>query len=946
MLNRSFKRAMLAISLLAGAGLAAVSSEEEAKIQEAMPSAPAVQPQQPRKMLVIDRCDGFKHDSIPYWDKVLEIMAAKTKAFEVTVSSDMASFSADNLKAYDAVCFNNTTHLTFTDDQKAALMDFVKSGKGIVGIHAATDNFYGWDEAAAMMGGQFVKHPWTSNKTETIKIDDPNHPLTRPFAGRSFKVNDEIYVTHPPFYGRDKQRVLMSLDMSDPNTRNVKGVLAEDYDTGISWVKSYGKGRVFYCSLGHNHPICWTGPILAHYLAGIQFALGDLAVDTTPLPAPSLPGGLPELAALVVKTAGYDFGQSTAGLLAIEKTLRGLQPNEADAKAAEQLLLGALGGRGSLAWKGFLCRQLSLVGSEASAESLMTLLKDETTADMARYALERIGGDKIRGLVRQALASLPPKTQIGVISTLGVWQDSEAVGLVAGFLKSPDEGLRDAATSSLGRIATDDAAEALLACMKDASGPWKTRIMDACLQCSQVALARGRTDAATQLYKTIYDSASQTHVRAAALVGWVTADRSHAGEILLAALQQPDQGLVVAACSLVSAVDGPAQRKKVAEYLTKVPEAGRVAMLASLARTGDRTILPLVMSAAQTEKGPVQIAAVQALASLGDASTVGFLASTAGASDGELRDTARDSLVQLRGDGVDQQILKAVSGARTSAQKELIAAIRQRRIRGADQVLIRLTASSDAGVRAAAFSGLAEIGDKADLPVLVATLIKNPANQDLEDAIVAIGRRIEDPASRSDAVLNVADSVKEPKARGAVLRVLGRLGSDRSLVILRKDMRSTNATIQTAAIRALADWPNPGPMQDLLDVARNSPDTTQHVLALRGYVRMAVMPAEVANPQKVAKLNQAMALAKRDDEKKFVLSTLAQCPCPEALDLAESAMASAGLGAEAETVTVQLCDKMAGQNPDKVKAVLNKIIAATQNESVRQQAAQILKKLN
>jgi|GEM_PF-587048 len=277
-------------SLTSSSGAPAGNSSEvqvgdsDQRIELAVPKAPMVWPKQPRRMLVFDLCGpgGYKHTSIPYWDEALRIMGAKTRAFEVTISSDMAVFSPDTLKAYDAVCFNNTTKLVFTEEQKKALMDFVRSGKGIVGIHAATDSFYGWDEAARMMGGQFTKHPWTSDKTVTVKIDDPANPLTKPFGGKRFRITDEIYATHPPFYGRDKQRVLMSLDMSDPSTRNVKGVTPQDYDTGISWIKRYGQGRVFYGALGHNHPICWNPAIMAHYLAGIQFALGDLEADATP----------------------------------------------------------------------------------------------------------------------------------------------------------------------------------------------------------------------------------------------------------------------------------------------------------------------------------------------------------------------------------------------------------------------------------------------------------------------------------------------------------------------------------------------------------------------------------------------------------------------------------------------------------------------------------------
>jgi type 1 glutamine amidotransferase len=263
------------------------SQEEIAKMEEAMPSKPVVEPAKPRKLLVFNLCQGYRHSSIPYWDKALQIMAQKTGAFSVVISSDMDVFKADSLKEFDAVCFNNTTGLTLspqtTPDLCKSLMDFVKGGKGIIGIHAATDNFNQWPEAQEMMGGKFTGHPWTANGTWAIKIDEPNHPLMAPFAGKGFKIKDEIYRTEPPLYSRDKQLVLMSLDMGDETTQK-KAEKPSDADTGISWIKSWGKGRLFYCSLGHNHDVTWNPAVLEHYLRGIQFAMGDLKVDTKPKP--------------------------------------------------------------------------------------------------------------------------------------------------------------------------------------------------------------------------------------------------------------------------------------------------------------------------------------------------------------------------------------------------------------------------------------------------------------------------------------------------------------------------------------------------------------------------------------------------------------------------------------------------------------------------------------
>jgi len=265
-----------------------LSSQEVQRIENAVPKKATVKPAKPRKLLVFWRCESFFHASIPVGNKALELMGKKTGAYETVITDDYSVFTAENLKQFDAVCFNNTTHLKFntkeTPERCKALMDFIKGGKGIVGIHAATDNFYKWPEAQRMMGGKFTGHPWGSGGTWAVKIDEPNHPLMAAFRGKGFKIKDEIYRTDPPLYSRDNQLVLMSLDMSDETTRNAKGVRPGDMDTGISWVKTYGKGRLFYCSLGHNNRIYWNPAVLQHYLDGIQFAFGDLLCCTKPKP--------------------------------------------------------------------------------------------------------------------------------------------------------------------------------------------------------------------------------------------------------------------------------------------------------------------------------------------------------------------------------------------------------------------------------------------------------------------------------------------------------------------------------------------------------------------------------------------------------------------------------------------------------------------------------------
>jgi uncharacterized protein len=270
-------------TLLASLLNAAVPADKVKRIEEAAPDRAPAKPAKERKILIFTKCEGFVHGCIPVATEAMTILGRKTGAFSVEVSNDMGVFTPEKLAGFDAVLFNNTTQLKFADPaQRQALMDFVKGGKGIIGLHAASDNFPTWPEAAQMMGGMFDGHPWGGGGTWAVKIDEPSHPLNASFEGKGFKIHDEIYQVKGA-YSRDTLRVLLTLDLSDPVTGGVGGQKRADKDNGIAWIRPFGQGRVFYCSLGHNDEVYWNPAVLRHYLAGIQYALGDYKVDDKPL---------------------------------------------------------------------------------------------------------------------------------------------------------------------------------------------------------------------------------------------------------------------------------------------------------------------------------------------------------------------------------------------------------------------------------------------------------------------------------------------------------------------------------------------------------------------------------------------------------------------------------------------------------------------------------------
>ncbi|MCX5684463.1 MAG: ThuA domain-containing protein, partial [Planctomycetota bacterium] len=260
---------------------AEAKADEVAKATEAMPTAAIVKPAKARKLLIFSLTKGFPHDSVPLGAKAFEIMGAKTGAWTSVNTVDPTCFTPENLKGFDAVLMNNTTGKDLITDpaQKQALLDFVKNGKGIAAIHSALDAFYEkWPEYGDMMGAFFLHHPFGKI---TVKLDDPTSPLTAMFNGKGFEISDEIYTFKDP-YSRDKLHILMSIDWENQTIDREKANRA-DNDFALAWIREFGQGRVFYGAFGHQHAIFWNPTILKFYLAGIQYVMGDLKADATPI---------------------------------------------------------------------------------------------------------------------------------------------------------------------------------------------------------------------------------------------------------------------------------------------------------------------------------------------------------------------------------------------------------------------------------------------------------------------------------------------------------------------------------------------------------------------------------------------------------------------------------------------------------------------------------------
>jgi type 1 glutamine amidotransferase len=242
-----------------------------------------------KRLLAIGEEKGYRHEAVSHALATIERLGRESGLWDTTIRTDTEAltkkkleYNAKNLNDFDAVLFYTGGTLEMDDEKKADFLSFVHDdGKGFIGVHSATITFTGWPEYGDMIGGYYDEHPWGTFDAP-ILVEDPGFPGMKQWPP-AFVLKDEIYQIKN--FSRDKVRVLMRLDANKLDLNNPR-VHRTDKDFAVAWAKMYGKGRVFYSTLGHPDQNWDRSEMQTMYVEAIKWAMGLVNADVTPRPAP------------------------------------------------------------------------------------------------------------------------------------------------------------------------------------------------------------------------------------------------------------------------------------------------------------------------------------------------------------------------------------------------------------------------------------------------------------------------------------------------------------------------------------------------------------------------------------------------------------------------------------------------------------------------------------
>jgi HEAT repeat protein len=665
------------------------------------------------------------------------------------------------------------------------------------------------------------------------------------------------------------------------------------------------------------------------------FALGQAAKGTEP--ASKI---MDRLESALAKAADYDFGSSRVCLSEIEQIVQIVLNSPGLKESVEKRFIAFLRSDATIAGKQFICRKLSVVGSGASVPELSRMLKSEETYDMALYALTRIPSSRADRVLRERIPKVSGRFRLGLVNALGYRRDSKAVSLLETLIGEDPE-TTGAALSALGHIATPEAAEVLARVMEEADGPVRIEAMNAYLKYADRLVEDGRIEQALTIYRRF---AVPDRVRAAALTGMIHARPGDARKIILETLRGDDSRMKTVALGHLSRCVRIENLKKIAKERNRLESHNQVQLLTALGVRGDRSVLPLVVEAVESEDEAVRVAAVKALAFLGDATTVDLLARLA-AGEGVECEAARESLDRIHGEEVDEKIVNMLAGSDPEIRVELLRSMGERVMRSGIDTVLAYTRNSDRRVRVQAVRTAGLIAAPERLPDVIDALVRaesEPERQEGEKAIVAVARNIEDQENQARDILAAMPNVTVPETRASMLHVLGWIGDSNGLPVVRKSLDSDDPVIRKAGIKAMSDWPNSAPMEDLWRVAQAEGQKVDGVLSLRGYIGLVRRDRERPNEEKVGLYRKAFDLAKGLEEKRLVLSALGENRSLAALEMAGTIMDTPDLQPEAEVAVFQVARRIWRDHPGESAGLLEKVVEKTDNEELRAEAEDLI----
>lgn len=643
----------------------------------------------------------------------------------------------------------------------------------------------------------------------------------------------------------------------------------------------------------------------------------------------------------------YDHGKDLTSTHAIDRIVQFIVDEPRLRLFAERQMVTLLESEASSrATKQSICQQLWIIGSDESIPVLKKMLLDTETAEMACYALCTNPSNVVDRVLRQALDRVSDETKVCIINVLGDRRDVAGADKLIGLIGAESPQVAQAVARALGKIGSDKATETLKKARTTASGDMSAVLTEAYLNCAEGYVGNKRLDKALAIYTELLDNSESVLTRRAALVGALHSGDTRAADLMIAAMQQDEPVLRAVAIAEIAALKGTdVTRRLIAEFKIAAPLT-QVQLIEALARRADPLVKDVIKAAASNEDTSVRIAAYNTFAEMGDASMVALLCDALRKAQTPTEtDAVLSSLQRMEGEQISEAILEAINNVPSTADIQLIQVISSRGYAPAVHRLLELCHSERITVAKAALRAIGILASYQAMPKLLDVLVepqdRTVQTQALRATAAVISRSDSNRDDISQLIQERLDSTEDVAASCSLLQLLSVVPNEVSLQCLKVASEDSSVSIRDAAIRTLAEYPDPAAIDELLRVFLTPEGHAHRAVALRGCVRL--LKANDITPERSVRLYQQLAThASTAAEKKLILSGLAVVQHPTALRIAQDLMNDSGVETEAALALIRIAHNTAALDLARASVAARLILEDSSHSNLHPQARRVI----
>ena len=566
--------------------------------------------------------------------------------------------------------------------------------------------------------------------------------------------------------------------------------------------------------------------------------------------------------------------------------------------------------------RGLACKRLAIYGTPACVPEVAKLLSDKQLASWARITLEAVPGDASKAALRDAATKLDGELLVGVINSIGVLRDAEAVELLTGKLKDGTPEVASAAAYALGRIGNEAATTSLRGSLAHAIPAVQNAVAEGCVYAAESLLKAGNTKLATEVYDEVRGGKFPQQRIVEATRGAILARGESGVPLLVEQLSSSNRKLFAVGLQTAREMDSASLGPALIAELAKAPSDRAALIVEALAELKGKPDLVALQKLAASGSKEVRLAAITVLGRIGDVSCVDSLLSVAKQS-ADLSAPVRAALVALSDDKVDAEILKRLASA--DSKLILVEVVGLRQLEATDE-LVKAVDSTDPAIRAAALQSLGQTVPQAKLSTLVGLAIKPKQAADAEGAIRALQTasiRMPDREACA-ATLSAALKTAPASAKSSLLETIGAVGGTKALETVREFAVGKDLALRDVSTELLGKWMTIDVAPVLLDLHKNGPKDQYQDRAMRGYVRVA-RQFNMPDDQRIEMCKTIFSTCKLR-EQKLVFDIVKKFPNTAMIQLAIDTLKNPELADDAKAALAAIKPKL-GNNKDALALI-------------------------